>query len=292
VHAGGTAGLRVGYLGPEGTYSHQALLEAQLSGRTHAVGLPTLYDTVMAVQEGVVDAALVPIENSLEGSVDVTLDTLAGDAHDVAIVGERVSEIRNCLIAAGPIELQAIETVYSHPQPTAQCAHFLRGRLGGAKVIPTSSTADAVRSVTADPASPHAALGNRLAASLYGGHILLEDVDDQPGNQTRFVWLARRENGEAIRALVGGHGEAKTSIVFWGAGDGSPGWLVSCLAELSQRGVSLTRIESRPRRIGLGHYMFFADFEGASGDRAVADAVAGLRGRCQEVRVLGSYHSV
>ncbi len=285
----GTAELRVGYLGPEGTYSHQALLEAALSQAAQAVGLATLYDTVMAVHDGVVDAALVPIENSLEGSVDVTLDTLAGDADDVAIVGETVAEIRNCLIAAGPLELAAIKTVYSHPQANAQCAHFLRARLGGAKVISTSSTADAVRSVTAQPGAPQAALGNRLAASLYGGQILLEDVDDQPGNQTRFVWLARSDEREAVRALVGGRGAAKTSIVFWGAGDGSAGWLVGCLGELSERGVSLTRIESRPRRIGLGHYMFFADFEGSHDDPPVADAIDGLRGRCQEVRLLGSY---
>lgn len=283
--------MRVGYLGPEGTFSHQALLGAQVADATQAVALATLYDTVMAVQDGVVEAALVPIENSLEGSVDVTLDTLAGDAHGLAIVGETVAEIRNCLIAAGPLELAAIETVYSHPQANAQCAHFLRARLGGAKVISTNSTADAVRSVTADPAAPNAALGNRLAASLYGGRILLEDVDDQSGNQTRFVWLARREEGEAVRTLVGGEGESKTSIVFWGAGDGSAGWLVSCLAELSERGISLTRIESRPRRIGLGHYMFFADFEGAGEDPPVAAAIEGLRGRCQDVRVLGSYRS-
>ena len=281
--------MRVGYLGPQGTYSHQALLEAELSPPADAVGLATIYDTVMAVQEGVVQAALVPIENSLEGSVDVTLDTLATDADEVAIVGESVSEIRNCLIAAGPLELAAIETVYSHPQANAQCARFLRTELSHAKVIATSSTADAVRSVTAEPAAAHAALGNRLAASLYGGRILLEDVDDQPGNQTRFVWLARGEERERVRALVAGAGDAKTSIVFWGAGDGSPGWLVGCLAELSERGVSLTRIESRPRRIGLGHYMFFADFEGAGDDPPVAAAIEGLRGRCQEVRVLGSY---
>lgn len=281
--------MRVGYLGPEGTFSHQALLEAHVADGTQTVGLATLYDTVMAVQDGVVEAALVPIENSIEGSVDVTLDTLASDAHDLAIVGETVSEIRNCLIAAGPLELSAIETVYSHPQANAQCAQFLRAQLAAAKVISTSSTADAVRSVTAEPGAPHAALGNRLAASLYGGHILLEDVDDQAGNQTRFVWLARSAQREAVRALVGGAGEAKTSIVFWGAGDGSAGWLVSCLAELSERGVSLTRIESRPRRIGLGHYMFFADFEGATDDPTVAAAVEGLRDHCQEVRVLGSY---
>jgi prephenate dehydratase len=281
--------LRIGYLGPEGTFSHQAVLDAKAAEGAQAVALATLYDTVMAVQDGGVEAALVPIENSLEGSVDVILDTLATDAPDVAIVGETVAEIRNCLIAAAPLELSAIETIYSHPQANAQCAHFLRTRLGGAKVIATSSTADAVRSVTANPAAPHGALGNRLAASLYGGRILLEDVDDHAGNQTRFVWLAPSAERETIRARVGGSGAAKTSIVFWGAGDGSAGWLVGCLAELSQRGVSLTRIESRPRRIGLGHYMFFADFEGATDEPPVAAAVEGLREHCQEVRVLGSY---
>jgi prephenate dehydratase len=281
------AALRIAYLGPQGTYSHQALLESGVQGE--AVASATLYDTVMAVQEGAVDAALVPIENSLEGSVNVTLDTLATDAADVAIVGETVVEIRNCLIAARPLELAAIETVYSHPQANAQCAHFLRTRLGAAKVISTSSTADAVRSVTADPGAAHAALGNRLAASLYGGEILLQDVDDHDGNQTRFVWLARAGESERVRGLIPTGGEAKTSIVFWGAGDGSPGWLMRCLGELADRGISLTRIESRPRRIGLGHYMFFADFEGAAQDAAVADAIDGLRARCEEVRLLGSY---
>jgi prephenate dehydratase len=280
--------MRIAYLGPEGTFSHQALLDAAVSGAA-PIGAATLYDTVMAVQEGLVEAALVPIENSLEGSVDVTLDTLATDAVDVTIVGETVAEIHNCLIAARSLELEAIETVYSHPQANAQCAHFLRSRLPAARVIATSSTADAVRSVSAAPDAPHAALGNRLAASLYGGVVLLEDVDDHDGNQTRFVWLAPAHAREQVRATVGGAGAAKTSIVFWGAGDGSAGWLVNCLAELADRGISLTRIESRPRRIGLGHYMFFADFEGAGDDPAVAAAIAGLRGRCEQVRVLGSY---
>ena len=282
------AAVRLGYLGPEGTFSHQALLDAGVAA-SEPVALATLYDTVMAVQEGAVDAALVPIENSIEGSVDVTLDTLATDAADVAIVGETVATIRNCLIAAAPIALEAIETVYSHPQANAQCARFLRSRLNGAQVIPASSTAEAVRTVTASPAAPHAALGNRLAAALYGGQILLEDVDDHPGNQTRFVWLAPAARAAALRERLGGAGAAKTSIVFWGAGDSSAGWLVSCLAELSERDVNLTRIESRPRRIGLGHYMFFVDLDGAAEDAPATGAVDGLRGRCQAVRVLGSY---
>ena len=282
--------MRVGYLGPAGTYSHQALLDAGVAD-AEAIPLPTLYDTVMAVQDGLVDAALLPIENSLEGSVDVTLDTLATDALDVTIVGERVAEIRNCLIAASAIGLEEIEAVYSHAQANAQCAHFLRTSLRAATVIPTSSTAEAVRAVAAAAGAPHAALGNRLAAALYGGEILLEDVDDHDGNETRFVWLARAEQAESVRKVVAGDGDAKTSIVFWGAGDGSAGWLVNCLAELSDRGVSLTRIESRPRRIGLGHYMFFADFGGGTDQAEVSEAIEGLRQRCEAVRVLGSYRS-
>jgi prephenate dehydratase len=275
----------VGYLGPQGTFSHQALLAAGVPEGASTLALPTIYDTVMAVHDRAVARALVPIENSLEGSVDVTLDTLATDASDVAIVGETVHAIRNCLIAPRQLELAAIETVYSHPQANAQCAHFLRTQLAHARVIATSSTAEAVRSVTDDPSRAHAALGNRLAAELYGGEVLLDGVDDAEGNETRFVWLADAEAAIAPPPDA----RAKTSIVFWGAGDESPGWLVRCLSEFSERGVSLTRIESRPRRVGLGHYMFFADLEGSSATPSVAEAIAKLRGHCQEVRLLGSY---
>jgi len=106
---------------------------------------------------------------------------------------------------------------------------------------------------------------------------------------TRFVWLARSERAEALRPGVAAGTPTKTSIVFWGGGDEQAGWLVDCLGELAAREISLTRIESRPRRVGLGHYMFFADLEAPAGDVALADALGGLRARCQEVRLLGSY---
>lgn len=277
--------MRIGFLGPAGTFSHQALLQAELPPDCEPVPLATIYDTVTAVQEGTVERALVPIENSLEGSVDVTLDALAVDAPDVSIVGESVLAIRNCLIASRPLELEQIEVVYSHPQANAQCARFVRTRLAGARVVATSSTAEAVRSVAAEPDRPHAALGNRLAAELYGGTVLLDGVDDEEGNQTRFVWLERARPGDPPLR----EGATKTSIVFWGAGDEAPGWLVACLSELSERNISLTRIESRPRRIGLGHYMFFADLAGDAGSAAVAEAIARLGEHCEQVRVLGSY---
>jgi prephenate dehydratase len=247
----------------------------------------------MAVQDGRVDSALVPIENSFEGSVDVTLDALAIEARDVSIVGEIVRPIRNSLIAATTLGLEAITTVHSHPQAIAQCARFLRTELPQANVIAASSTADAVRTVAERREYPEAALGNRLAAELYDCVVLREDVEDDHGNETRFVWIARRDGAAsaapAWRPL--GDPPLKTSIVFWGAGDEAPGWLVRCLSEFASREISLTRIESRPRRLGLGHYMFFADLEGGDAEPAVSEAIAGLRTHCAEVRVLGSYPS-
>jgi prephenate dehydratase len=283
------ATLRIGFLGPEGTFSHQALREAPAPEGATPVPLATIYGTVMAVQDGDVDLALVPIENALEGSVNVTLDTLAGDAGAVTIVGELVQPIRNSLIAAGPVAIEDITAVYSHPQATGQCARFLRECLPGAEIIAAPSTAEAVRAVAAAGTPGVAALGTRLAAELYGAHVLLDHVDDQSGNVTRFVWLAHDDRAAELRTRVESGGHAKTSIVFWGAGDEASGWLVACLAELSTRDVSLTRIESRPRRVGLGHYMFFADFEGSTAQAAVAGAIDGLRRRCQEVHLLGSY---
>ena len=288
---------RIGYLGPPGTFSEEALRSTTLDGNAELVALATIHDTVMAVQDGRVDTALVPIENSLEGSVDVTLDALALEARDVSIVGEIVRPIRNCLIAATELELEAITTVHSHPQAIAQCARFLRTELPRANVIAASSTADAVRTVAERRELREAALGNRLAAELYDCVVLREDVEDDHDNETRFVWVARRHGGAATGAVFGLGGgppadaPMKTSIVFWGAGDEAPGWLVRCLSEFASREISLTRIESRPRRLGLGHYMFFADLEGGGDAPAVSEAIAGLRTHCAEVRVLGSYAS-
>lgn len=292
--------MRVAYLGPEGTNSHEALLAAagESAGALELLSLPTIHDCVVAVQEGAAERAFVPIENALEGSVNATLDALAVDAQDVAIVGEHVHAIRTCLVARERIELDAIETVHSHPQANAQCARFLRTRLPRAAVLAASSTAEAVRTV-AERDSTSAALGSRAAAELYGCTVLCADVDDAEGNETRFVWLAKR-GGEPARAAAASTpalppgpgpsaGRWKTAIVFWGAGDEAPGWLARCLAELADRGVNLTRIESRPRKVGLGHYMFFLDLEGAESDGPVADALAALGDHVEHLRVLGSF---
>jgi prephenate dehydratase len=275
--------MRLGYLGPPGTFSEEAVRSAPDAEQATLVALPTVRDTVMAVHDGTVERAVVPIENALEGPVGVTLDTLAGDDTDVEIVGEVVVAVSPCLIARDGTALDTIERVVSHPQATSQCARFLRERLPQAIVAAADSTAEAVRIVAAEPA-PWAALGTRRAAELYGARVLAAGVEDEPGNATRFVWLAR-EGAEP------GPGAApnKTSLAFWGAGDDSPGWLVRCLSEFAFRGVNLTKIESRPLRARLGHYRFFVDCEDSAREGAVAEAVEGLGTHCEQVKILGSY---
>ena len=300
--------MRVAYLGPAGTFSQEALLASPGASAWEALPQPSVYDAVLAVHDGAADRALVPIENSLEGSVNATLDALAFEADDVVIVGELVHPVRHCLITREAVSPESIRTVVSHPQASGQCARFIRTRLGAATVVPAASTADAVRLVAegdlpAGTPGPPAALGNRLAAALYGCEVILDGVEDAAGNATRFIWVAPRADAPPAgphAAPPGSHvtpagataapsGRAKTSLVFWGAGSVAPGWLVRCLSEFAFRGVNLTRIESRPLKQGLGSYVFFLDCEGHESAGPVADAIEGLRGQAEVVRVLGSY---
>jgi len=286
-----TALPQVGYLGPAGTFSEEALLASAAPGSIEPVALATIYDTVIAVREGDVQWALVPIENSLDGSVTVTLDLLADEDGGLEIVGEALLDVRHSLIAREPLALEEIDTVLSHPQVPGQCTHFLRGELAHARVLPANSTAEAVRIVASAEQRGQAALGTSLAAEIYGAVVVRADVQDRGDNATRFVWLARsgsHEHGPPLRER-NGVDEWKTSLVFWGAGADSPGWLVRCLDEFARREINLTKIESRPRRERLGHYMFFADLQGNLRERPVAAAVEGVREFCQEVRVLGCY---
>jgi prephenate dehydratase len=288
---------RVGYLGPEGTFSEEALLASAIRGAVEPVPQASIYDTVMALRKGEVDFAIAPIENSLEGSIGVTLDLLADEDCDVQIVGEALLRVSHSLIAAEAVELEEIEAVTTHPQVPGQCTSFLRGELGHARILAASSTAEAVRAVVAAGEQGQAALGTMLAAEIYGGTVIREGVEDRDDNETRFVWLARvgRDGGrselgpppltEAARASW------KTSLVFWGPDADSPGSLVRCLDEFARRGINLTRIESRTRRGRLGSYMFFADLEGRLQDGGVAEAIAGISALGEEVRLLGSYPS-
>jgi prephenate dehydratase len=282
--------MRVGYLGPEGTFTQAAALSAPGADELELIACETIHDTVLAVRDGSVERAVVPIENSLEGSVNVTLDALVFDAERLRIVGETVLGVEQCLIAQDQLPLEEIEVVISHPQATAQCRDYIRANLPAARVMTASSTAEAVRLVTERIRHRWAAIGTRLAAELYDCVVLAPGIEDVSGNQTRFVWLAQDGTAAGVPGLAVSPDAAwKTAIVFWGEGTESPGWLVSCLSELAFRGVNLTRIESRPLREGLGRYMFFADLDGREADAQVLDALSGLRARVNVLRTLGSF---
>jgi prephenate dehydratase len=281
---------RAGFLGPAGTFSEEALLSSTSPGAVEPVPLASINDTVLALRDGRLELAIVPIENSLEGSINVTLDVLAEQAPTVQIVGEALLRVRHALIAAEEVALAEIATVVSHPQVPGQCTRFLRSELPGAVIRSAASTAEAVRAVVTARDRTTAALGTALAAEIYGGTVLRQGVEDRTDNETRFVWLARGDSTAGGPPLRGPAGpQRRCSVVFWGPGAEHPGWLVGCLNEFATRGINLTKIESRPRREELGSYMFFADLD-AGGEPALLEAALdGLRGICEEVRVLGSY---
>jgi prephenate dehydratase len=276
--------MRLGHLGPAGTFTEEAA-RAAAPPAAQLVPYPTVADTVGAVLEGDVDVALVPIENSLEGTVTTTVDALSADPR-LHMVGEAVLAVRQCLIARAALELEQIAVVLSHPQGLAQCARFLQERLPGAQRVPTDSTAQAVQALAGE-APDRAAIGSRGAADVYGGVVLAEGIEDEPGNATRFAWLAA-DDATAFPVPLDG-AAWKTSVLFAGAGDASPGWLVRCLSELAFRGVNLVKIESRPARSQLGHYLFLADCEGRASDAILTEALEALHAHCDQVRVLGSY---
>ena len=280
--------IRVACLGPEGTVSQEALETATRDWNVEVDVLltPTIHHAVSAIHSGEADFALVPLENSLEGGVAATLDELLAGAGMTPIVGELVHEVKHRLIARGGISLDRIEAVVSLPFVADQCSTYLKQRLPGVEIIPASSTADAVRTVS-ESDRPIAALGSELAARVYGCEIVESNINSEP-NSTRFVWLAPDADSELPPGVDRSSG-MRTSIVFWGSGADEPGWLVECLAEFGSRGVNLTRIESRPRREGLGSYVFFADLVGGSTDVNVAEALTGLEQRAEKVRLLGSY---
>jgi prephenate dehydratase len=274
--------VRIAYLGPPGTFSEDALRAAIGQEEVEAIPSASVYDAIVALREGAADRALVPFENSIEGAVTATLDTLAFDADDLTLVGEYDLPIRHCLIAREQMPLDGIEVVLSHPQASAQCARFIRESLPQAEVRAAPSTAEAVRTV-AETEAPWAALGAESAARLYGTAVPRQGVEDEADNITRFVWVAREGTSPS------GSGPWRTSLVFSELGEDHPGALVEALQVFSSRDINLTRIESRPLRRGLGRYQFFLDIEGAAGDEPLASAIEDLRSKAETVRVLGSW---
>lgn len=280
--------MRVGYLGPPGTFCEEALIvlmgdEPELE----EIPFPTVIDCFRAVREGEVPLALVPIENTIEGSVNQTLDQLA--ANGVHIRGEVVLPVRHNLVAREAVAPADLRRVLSHPHATAQCQDWLRANAPGAVVVATNSTADAVRMVGSGEEPGAAAIGTLRAADLYGCTVIAGDIAGVGGNSTRFV-LIGSEAAEASEAI--GPGVFRTSIICSLDRD-RPGALLAILQEFAMRAVNLSRLESRPTKTGLGRYIFFIDIVGSRDrDLPVAAAMRAIEEqRVAHVTFLGSYRA-
>ena len=276
--------MSVGYLGPPGTFAEEALLDL-LGPASDAdpTPFPTVVDCIEAVASGAVPEALVPIENSIEGAVNQTLDRLALHAGAVVILAEVVLPVRHHLIARAALPPEALRRVISHPQATSQCQRYLRERLPGVEVVAANSTAEAVLTVSRSDEA-WAAIGTLRAADLYGCEVIAADIEDTEDNSTRFVLLGR----EAAEAR--GPGRFKTSIICAPPRD-RPGALLAILQEFALRAVNLTRLESRPTKTRLGRYVFFIDMEGSRArDLPVDAAITAITEQgVAAVTFLGSY---
>lgn len=277
------SGRRIAYLGPVGTFSEQAILGQPDLATAIMVPMSSFGEVLRATEDGEVDYAFVAIENAIEGTVNASQDALVFDA-DLFIQREVVLPIHLELMARPGVALADITSVMSFPHALAQCRHFIARELPGATPEAANSTAEAARLVAAaegDLAGHIAAIGPRRAAEVYGLDILASAVEDHPDNATRFLLITRD-----IVPMATGHD--KTSIVVFQPSD-EPGSLLSILHEFADRGINLTKLESRPTRRGLGDYCFLIDLEGHIEDELVADALRSLRARQADVKFLGSY---
>ena len=267
---------RRAFLGPAGTFTEEALLSL---GIDDVVPVPcaTIGEVFTAVASGDCESGVVPIENSVEGSVNETLDALAFD-HELHVTAELVRDIHHALVVAPGVRLQDVTTIVSKPEATAQCRAWLAANLPGRPAVAANSTAEAVQRAIAEP--DIAAIGTSLAAGLYGGTVVEEAIEDFAGNQTRFVVIGR---GIGKRT-----GCDKTSLALFMQRN-TPGALLMILSEFAYGQIDLTKIQSRPTKKQLGEYMFFVDLEGHVEDPAVALALQCLTLKLREVKVIGSF---
>ena len=265
---------RIGVLGPQGTYSEKAaLIWCRERIDATLVYFPDFDYILDSVRQGLIEAGIVPVENSLEGAVTAVMDLLL--RLDVVIVGEVNLPIRHCLIGQGGGE---IKVILSHPQALAQCRQYLHEHYPEAEIRTTGSTSHAARLAQEFPEM--AAIAGADTAEKYGLKILAREIQDERENVTRFIVAARTDAKTTERD--------KTSLVVYLDKD-RPGALYAILQEFAGRQINLTRIESRPSRRGLGDYYFYIDLEGHVQDRPVAEAIAAVKEKAALVRVLGSY---
>ena len=273
--------MRIAFLGPEGTFCQAALLTMPLDAGIETVPAKSVQAAIDLVRDGDVDRALIPIENSVEGSVSVTLDELANGVR-LVIVDEVALPVRFTLMARPGVTLADVRTVGSHPHALAQVRGWVSENLPDATLIPALSTAAAAAALSVEPTPFDAAAAPRIAADHYGLDVLADGIGDTEEAATRFVLVQRPG------ALPAPTGADKTTLSLYMRQD-EPGALMAILNEFAVRGVNLTRIESRPTKRVLGDYFFSVDVEGHVADARVAEALMGLHRVCLDVRFLGSY---
>jgi prephenate dehydratase len=271
--------MRVGFLGPHGTFAEEALLTQPDLAAGEPVPFRTVPHVITAVEHGDVELGLVPLENSIEGTVTVTIDTLAFDT-DLLIQREVDLPISLHLCARPGTRLADIGTIVSHPNPLGQSRAWLAKKLPDAELVVSNSTAEAASQVAASTRSDLASIGTMYGAELAGLEVLASEIEDHPENETRFVLV-----GHGIPASTG---HDKTSIMCFQRED-RPGSLLSILQEFAARAINLTKLESRPTKSGLGQYCFFIDFRGHIDDEVVADCLRTLMANQADVKFLGSY---
>lgn len=281
--------LAIAYLGPEGTYAEAAALAyaqwLQQQGRAASRLEPcaNIAATLRAVAEGRTSLAVVPVENSIHGSVAITLDTLW--QFELPICQALILPIHHALLSYAP-ELAAIARIYSHPQALAQCQGWLERQVPQAQLLAANSTAEVVRHLAGDRAA--AAIASPRAAALYQVPVLAANLNDYPENYTRF-WVAGGEAPAATQGDGEGRPENRYVSLAFSVPANVPGALVKPLQVFAQRGINLSRIESRPTKRSLGEYLFFIDLEGCLATIAMQEALAELAQHAEVLKIFGSY---
>ena len=268
--------MRVAYFGPPGTNTEVAARQ-RYPGEEY-LPYPTIGGATQAVQMTTADVAVVPIENSLQGSVTETVDLLI-EEDGITICGETVLGIEHCLMVKPGTRREDVVVIYSHPQSLGQCRRYLEANFPDVRTEAALSNAEAVKVVMA-ASEPAAAIGPVRAAEIYGAEIVERNIQDSPVNKTRFVAIGREAPGRT--------GRDKTSLAFAVTHD-RPGTLVSVLHEFADRGINLTKIESRPSRSDLGVYVFLIDCDGHREDPLVEQALAAVKEQSNFFKVFGSY---
>ena len=267
-------GVAVAFQGEPGAYTEEAAIRF-FGKSTRGVPYETLDEVFEAVEVGEVPFALVPVENSLEGSITRAYDLLLDSS--LMVCGETELRISHCLIAVEGASLETIKFVYSHPQALGQSRNFLSHL--NAELIPASDTAGSVRMIKEEKRLDYAAVASAKAAELYGMKIIAREIEDNPHNFTRFFVLSREDSPPT--------GNDKTSIVF--SLRSKPGALYDCLREFATRKINLTKLESRPTRHQPWEYNFYMDFSGHREEKAVGEALKALEEHAVFVKILGSY---